>query len=225
MSGAVPVGADQEGAPMFYLIRVVLVIMAALSASAATAQNYPSKAVRLVVAFPPGGATDIIARVVGQPLSVRLGQPVVVDNRPGSNGNIAADIVAKAPGDGHTLLLGSDSFFGINPHLYAKMPMDPMKAFVPIATLVANQLVLAVNPTLVQANDFRGFIEQARAARPELAYASIGNGSQHHLGMEMLKQQAGIKLTHVPYKGGGPGGNAVIAANQGATAAVVPGPF
>src|SRR5262245_12974262 len=196
---------------MSCFIRIAVAACAALFTTAALAQSYPTKAVRLVVAFPPGGATDVIARVVGQPLSVRLGQPVVVDNRPGSNGNIAADIVAKAPADGYALLLGSDSFFGINPHLYAKMPMDPMKAFVPIATLVANQLVLAVNPTLVQANDFRGFIEQARAARPELAYASIGNGSQHHLGMEMLKQQAGIKLTHVPYKGGGPAGNAVIA--------------
>jgi tripartite-type tricarboxylate transporter receptor subunit TctC len=196
---------------MACMIRIAVVALAALSADTALAQSYPTKAIRLVVAFPPGGATDVIARVVGQPLSVRLGQPVVVDNRPGSNGNIAADIVAKSAADGHTLLLGSDSFFGINPHLYSKMPVDPRKAFVPIATLVANQIVLAVNPTLVPSTDFRGFIEQARAARPELAYASIGNGSQHHLAMEMLKQRAGIKLTHVPYKGGGPAGNAVIA--------------
>ena len=193
------------------LIRLVLAALVATFATAASAQTFPTKPIRLVVAFPPGGATDIIARVVGQPLSVRLGQPVVVENRPGSNGNIAADMVARSTPDGHTLLLGSDSFFGINPHLYPKMPMDPMKAFVPIATLVANQLVLAVNPALVPANDFRGFIDVAKRARPELAYASIGNGSQHHLAMEMLKQQAGIKLTHVPYKGGGPAANATIA--------------
>src|SRR6266850_3472412 len=204
----------RRNCPMPGLTRVVaaaFATFATLFADAALAQSYPTKAVRMVVAFPPGGATDIIARVVGQPLSVRLGQPVVVENRPGSNGNIAADAVARSTPDGHTLLLGSDSFFGINPHLYPKMPMDPMKAFVGIGTLVSNQLVLAVNPALVLANDFRGFIDVAKRARPELAYASIGNGSQHHLAMEMLKQQAGIKLTHVPYKGGGPAANATIA--------------
>jgi len=195
---------------MSRLIHVAVAVFVALFASGALAQSYPSKAVRVVVAFPPGGATDVIARVVGQPLSVRLGQPVVVDNRPGSNGNIAADIVAKSAADGHTLLLGSDSFFGINPHLYAKMPVDPMKAFVPIATLVANQLVLVVNASLMPVTDVPGFVEHARRARPELAYGSIGNGSQHHLAMEMLKQAGGFKLTHVPYRGGAPAANAMI---------------
>lgn len=192
------------------LMRLAAAAFAALFATGALAQSYPTKAVRLVVAFPPGGATDVIARVVGQPLSVRLGQPVVVDNRPGSNGNIAADIVAKSAADGHTLLLGSDSLFGINPHLYAKMPVDPMKAFIPIATLVANQLVLVVNASLMPVNDVPGFVEHARRARPELAYGSIGNGSQHHLAMEMLKQAGGFKLTHVPYKGGAPAANAMM---------------
>lgn len=100
---------------MLGLTRLIIVTGATLFATSVLAQAYPTKAIRLVVAFPPGGATDVIARVVGQPLSVRLGQPVVVDNRRGSNGNIAADIVAKSPADGHTLLLGSDSLFGINP--------------------------------------------------------------------------------------------------------------
>src|SRR6476646_2876685 len=101
-------------------------------------------------------------------------------------------------------MLGSDAFFGINPHLYAKMPMDPQKAFVPIATLVANQLVLVVNPSLMPVNDVPGFVDFAKRANPEVAYGSIGNGSQHHLAMEMLKQAAGFKMTHVPYKGGAP---------------------
>ena len=195
---------------MSRFIRCALAAIVALLPAAALAQPYPAKAIRLVVAFPPGGATDIIARVVGQPLSVRLGQPVVVDNRPGSNGNIAADIVAKSPADGYTLLLGSDSLFAINPHLYPKMPVDPLKVFVPIATLVANQLVLVVNASLMPVDDLAGFVEYARRARPELAYGSIGNGSQHHLAMEMLKQLGGFKLTHVPYKGGAPAANAVI---------------
>jgi len=195
---------------MSRLIHIAVAVFVAPFATAALAQSYPTKAVRLVVAFPPGGATDVIARVVGQPLSVRLGQPVVVDNRPGSNGNIAADLVAKSAADGYTLLLGSDSLFGINPHLYPKMPVEPMKAFVPIATLVANQLVLVVNPSLMPVNDVQGFVAQARRAQPELAYGSIGNGSQHHLAMEMLKQAGGFKLTHVPYRGGAPAANAMI---------------
>jgi len=195
---------------MACLIRIAVAALGALIAAAAQAQTYPTKPVRIVVAFPPGGATDIIARVVGQPLSVRLGQPVVVDNRPGSNGNIAGDLVAKSAADGHTLLLGSDSYFGINPHLYPKMSVDPMKAFAPIGTLVANQLVLVVNASMVPVDDFPGFIAFAKRANPPLAYGSIGNGSQHHLGMEMLKLAGGFKSTHVPYKGGAPAANAVI---------------
>jgi tripartite-type tricarboxylate transporter receptor subunit TctC len=210
---------------MIGLVRFVVAMIVSAIATSAFAQNYPTKAIRLVVGFPPGGAVDIIGRVVGQSMSTRLGQPVVVENRPGSNGNIAADFVAKAAPDGYTLLMGSDSYFGINPHLYAKMTHDPMKAFVPIATLVTNQLVLAVNPALVPAADLRGFVDLAKRANPQLAYGSIGNGSQHHLAMEMLKQQAGIKLTHVPYRGGGPAGNAVIAGEVAAMfggGAVVP---
>jgi tripartite-type tricarboxylate transporter receptor subunit TctC len=191
----------------------------ALWTGAAQAQTYPTRPIRLIVAFPPGGATDVIARTVGTPLSARLGQTVVVDNRPGSNGNIAAELAAKARPDGYTLLLGSDSLFGINPHLYAKMPVDPQKEFVPIATLVANQVALAVNPSL-PVKDFPQFIDHARRASPPLFYASIGNGSQHHLAMELLKREAGISLTHAPYKGGGP---AAIATVSGEVAAMFGG--
>jgi tripartite-type tricarboxylate transporter receptor subunit TctC len=195
---------------MVCLTRFALAATLALSATAAMGQGYPNRPVRLIVAFPPGGATDVIARVVGQPLGARLGQQIIVDNRPGSNGNIAAELTAKARPDGYTLMIGSDSLFGINPHLYAKMPVDLTKDFVPITNLVANQVILAVNPSNVPVNDLKGFVDFAKRANPPLFYASIGNGSQHHLAMEMLKRQAGFEATHVPYKGGGPAGIAVM---------------
>jgi tripartite-type tricarboxylate transporter receptor subunit TctC len=195
---------------MVCLTRFALAATLALSATAAMGQGYPNRPVRLIVAFPPGGATDVIARVVGQPLGARLGQQIIVDNRPGSNGNIAAELTAKARPDGYTLMIGSDSLFGINPHLYAKMPVDLTKDFAPITNLVANQVILAVNPSNVPVNDLKGFVDFAKRANPPLFYASIGNGSQHHLAMEMLKRQAGFEATHVPYKGGGPAGIAVM---------------
>ena len=115
---------------------------------AAPAQSYPTRPIRLIVPIPPGGAPDIAARVVGQKLGERLGQPVVAENRAGSNGNIAMDTVAKATPDGYTLLLGADSQITINPHLYASMPLDPMKDLVPVASVAGNQFVLSVNPSL-----------------------------------------------------------------------------
>jgi tripartite-type tricarboxylate transporter receptor subunit TctC len=171
--------------------------------TSAWAQPYPNRPIRLLVSYPPGGAADLVARAVGLPLAARLGQPVVVENRPGSNGNLAGELVAGANPDGHTLLLGPSALFGINPHLYAKMSIDPLKDLLPVASLVSNALLLATNPKLGPLN-FRDFIEFARGAKSPLFYASIGNGSEHHLAMEMLKRTAGIDLTHVPYKGGGP---------------------
>jgi tripartite-type tricarboxylate transporter receptor subunit TctC len=174
------------------------------------AQTYPSRPIRMNVGFPPGGAADIVARLVGQGLSVRLGQPVVIENRPGSGGNVAGEATAKAAPDGYTIMHGPDNLFMANPHLYAKMTFDPLKDLVPIASLTANQLVLAVHPS-VQANNLREFVELARRAKPPMFYASIGNGSQHHLAMEILKQHVGIDLTHVPYRGGGPAGIGLLA--------------
>ena len=162
------------------------------------------------MAFPPGGAADIVARLVAQPLSARLGQPVVVENKPGSGGNIAGELIAHAAPDGYSLLIGPDNLFTINPHLFSKMSFDPLKDIVPVATVQSNVLVLAINPK-VPAQDFKEFIALADRADQPLFYASIGNGSLHHLAMEMLKQEAGIKLTHVPYRGGGPAGIAVLA--------------
>lgn len=197
---------------MLGLIRFALATTLALAGAAASAaaQPYPNRPIRLIVSFPPGGAVDMIARTVGQPLGERLGQSVVIDNRPGSNGIIAADIAAHARPDGYTLFMGSDSLFEVNPHIYSRMTVHPMKDFVPIATLISNQLILAVNPTAVPVKDFPGFIDLAKRTSPPLFYASIGNGSMHHLAMELLKKTAKIDLTHVPYKGGGPAGIAVL---------------
>jgi len=174
-----------------------------LCAAPVGAQNYPDRPIRLLVSFPPGGAADLVARVVGQALAVRLGQPVVVENRPGSNGNVAGDLVAHAPADGYTLMLGGSALFAINPHLYARMPFDPLSDLKPVASLVSNALLLTENPALAPKN-FASFIAYARQARPPLLYGSIGNGSEHHLAMELLKLEAGIAMTHVPYRGGAP---------------------
>jgi len=179
-------------------------------ASGAHAQPYPARPIHLVVAIPPGGAPDIAARIVAERLSQTMGQAFVVDNKPGANGNIAAEFVAKAPPDGYTLLLGQDSIFVINPYLYKKMPVDVRHALVPVSPVATNAFVLAINPS-VPAKTFQEFIEIARKSNPPLTYASGGNGSQHHLMMEMLKQRAGIELMHVPYKGGAPATTATLA--------------
>jgi tripartite-type tricarboxylate transporter receptor subunit TctC len=203
-----------------FLLAAAAAVVLCLVVTAASAQSFPSRPIRIVVSFPPGGATDVIARTVGAPLGQRLGQNVVVDNRPGSNGNISAELAANARPDGHTLLLGSDSLFGINPHLYSKMPVDLRKAFVPVTNLVTNLLLLTVNPDKVPSKTLPEFIDFARNANPPLFYASIGNGSQHHIAMELLKRTANINLTHVPYKGGGP---AAIATVGGETLAMFGG--
>ncbi len=192
------------------LARLFVVAAAGLLALPAAAEDYPTRPIRLYLAFPPGGAADIVARLVAQPLSERLGQPVVVENKPGSGGNIVGELIAHAPPDGYSLLIGPDNLFTINPHLFSKMSFDPLKDIVPVATVQSNELVLAINPK-VPAKNFEEFIALAKRTDPPLFYASIGNGSLHHIAMEMLKQEAGIKLTHVPYRGGGPAGIAVLA--------------
>jgi tripartite-type tricarboxylate transporter receptor subunit TctC len=152
----------------------------------------------------------LVGRILAPKLSEALGQPVVVENRVGGNGNIAGEAVAKSPADGYTLLVGNDSLFVINAHLYKQMPFDPLKDLAPVASLVSNGFFLAINPS-VPAQSFQEFIEYARRADPPLQYASGGNGSQHHLTMERLKVRAGFKMVHVPYKGGAPATTATVA--------------
>jgi tripartite-type tricarboxylate transporter receptor subunit TctC len=189
---------------------LVTALMSVALAAGALAQGYPNRPIRVIVGYPPGGAVDLIARLYGQGLSVRLGQPVVIENKPGSGSNLAADLAAKSAPDGYTLFHGPDNVFMSNPHIYRNMPFDVFKDLVPVASVSSNQLVMAVHPS-VPANDFRAFVELARKTKPPLFYASIGNGSQHHLAMEMLKQHVGIDLTHVPYRGGGPAAIALVA--------------
>jgi len=195
--------------------RALLLVVLSFAAATAFAQ-FPSRPITILVPIPPGGAPDIAARLIAQKLSESVGQPVVVENRVGANGNIASDLVARSQPDGHTLGLLADSQITINPHLYKKMPLDTLRDLTPVTTVAANQFVLTVNPSL-PVRTFPEFIEYARKANPPLPYASGGNGSQHHLTMEMLKQRAGINLLHVPYKGGAPAAAATVA---GDTAAV-----
>ena len=190
-------------------VAILTVLALGLAVSAVRAQSYPNRPIRMLVGFPPGGASDIVTRLVSQALSVRLGQPVVIENRAGSGSNLAADAAVKSAPDGYTLVHGADNLFIVNPHIYPHMPFDPLKDLVPVSSLLANQLLLAVWPS-VPAQDLRAFVALARATKPPLFYASIGNGGQHHLAMEMLKQHVGIDLIHVPYRGGGPAALALL---------------
>jgi len=188
---------------------MVRLLLALFFISSSVCAQYPTRAIHLFVPNPPGGATDTVARVLAPKLGEALGQPVVVENRPGSNGNLAMEATARAAPDGYTLLLCADAQIVIGPHLYAQMPLDTLKDLDPVATLVNTQMVLTVSPALPVKN-LQEFVDYARRANPPLAYASIGNGSQHHLVMEMFKARAGIDLMHVPFKGGGPATMAIL---------------
>lgn len=167
----------------------------------AHAQGYPSKPVRLIVGLPAGGGADTITRIVAARLSETLGQPVLVENRVGSGGLIAADAVAKSTPDGYTLLLGSISYNAIFASFYKKLPYDPVKDFAPISLVATLPNVLVVNLSM-PAQSVSEFIAYAKAHPGKISYASSGNGSTLHLSMEMLKSMAGIEVVHVPYKGG-----------------------
>lgn len=175
----------------------------ACSAPTAFAQAYPSKPVRVIVSFPPGGAADQIARAVSQPLQDALGQPVVVENRAGANGNIAGEAVAKSPADGHTLLMSSGGTVSINPHLYARMPFDPAKDLVPVAAAARVLVFLEVHPK-VPVNSAKEFIAYLKANPGKLSFGSPGNGSSPHLAAEMMKASANVFATHIPYRGAAP---------------------
>src|SRR5438874_7661875 len=166
-------------------------------ASAAAAQTKP---VRIVVAYPPGGGIDVMGRQIAEKLTAAWGQPVVVENRPGANTIVAAEAVARAASDGSTVLLTTDATFSINPHLYARLPYDAERDFIPVTMLVLLQQLLVANPAL-PANTLAELIALAKAKPGTINYASYGSGSQPHLSGEMLKYKAGVDLVHVPYKG------------------------
>jgi len=175
----------------------------ALFAGAQTPPNYPVKPIRMVVPFPPGGATDIMARGVAQRLTEVWGQPVVVDNRPGAGGNIGSELVAKAAPDGYTLEMGTVGTHAINPSLYSKMPYDHVKDFVPVILVAGVPNVLVVNPS-VPANSMQELIAYAKANPDKLNFASSGSGTSIHLSGELFKVMAGVQMRHVPYKGSAP---------------------
>lgn len=194
------------------LSRTVLcgVLLAALPFTAyAQGAAYPTKPIRLIVAFDPGGSTDIIGRLVGQKLSERLGQQVIVDNRGGAGGTIGTEIAARASPDGYTLTMGTTSTHVIAPAAYANVKYDPVKDFQPITLVAITPYLLTLHPG-VQAKSLKEFIALVKSQPGKLNYASAGTGTTTHLAMEMLKISAGMNLVHVPYKGNGPAGIATI---------------
>lgn len=176
--------------------------LAAVCGAAAAADAYPARPVRMIVAVPPGGPADTLARLVGPRLGEALGQTVVIDNRPGANGIIAYEMAARAPADGYTFVLVAAGV-SINPSLYRKVPYDPIKDFAPITQGVAVPNILVVHPSVAAAS-VKELIAVARASQGKLAFASAGNGTSGHLALELFRQSAGIDVVHVPYKGGGP---------------------
>lgn len=188
---------------------LVLAAFACLAPSSALAQSYPTKPIRLVVTSPPGGANDIQSRIIGLRLAERLGQPVVIDNRGGASGMLAAEIVAKAPADGYTLLGGTNSTFSVNPTLFPKIPYA-LGDFAPVSVTVMTPHVLLVHPSL-PAKSVRELVALARAQPGRLNYASSGAGSAFHLGMELLKTTANVQIVHVPFKGSALSVNAMLA--------------
>src|SRR2546428_13742109 len=180
-------------------MQLILGSLLSLCCFAAHAGPWPVKPVRIVVAYPPGGGIDILARSFADKLAAPWGQPVIVENKPGANTILAAELVAKAT-DGHTVLMASEGTFSINPHMYAKLPYDAQRDFLPVTLLVLLQQLLVANPSL-PANNLAELIALAKARPGSINYASYGSGSQPHLSGEMLKYKAGIDLVHVPYKG------------------------
>ncbi len=189
-----------------------------LIAGAGLAQSaWPNKPVRIVVPFAPGGTTDILARAVAPELSKAFGQQFVVDNRAGAGGNVGADIVAKSPGDGYTLLMGTVGTHGINKALYAKLPYDPQKDFVPITLVAGVPNVMVMNAEKAKSlgiNSVTDFIKYAKANPGKLNMASSGNGTSIHLAGELFKSMTGIFMTHIPYRGSGPALLDMVAGNM-----------
>ncbi len=175
----------------------------ALAAATASAQIYPNKAIRIVVPYPPGGGADMTARPIAQQLSERWGQPVVIDNRGGASGMIGADILAKAPPDGYTLMVSASAEPALNVALYPKMPYDPIRDFAPITLAIVIPMALVVHPSL-PIKSVKEYLEIARAKPGSMTYGSAGAASPHHFAGEWLKMLAKIDIVHVPYKGMGP---------------------
>ena len=192
-----------------FLIAAILGMAAHAVATTASAQNapgkssYPTRTIRMLLPFPPGGGSDIMARKFAQKMTERWGQQVVVDNRPGAGGNIAAEAAANAAPDGYTLLVAASAQLAVNPAVYPKLPFDPVKSFSPISLLGSVPNMLVANPSL-PVHSLKEFIAFAKARPGQLSYATAGSGSTAHLSVELLKLETGIELLHVPYRGAAP---------------------
>jgi tripartite-type tricarboxylate transporter receptor subunit TctC len=185
------------------LAAAAAVVAMCAGGGAARADGYPDKPIKLVVGFPPGGPTDAVARLMGEKASQALGQPVIVENRPGASGNIAAAYVAKAPADGYTLFFSTAGVLSMNPFLYKNPGFDVLKDFAPITLAISVPALLVVQPSF-PANDVKTLVERAKAAPGSISFASAGFGGPPHMAVELLKHVASIDLLHVPYKGAGP---------------------
>jgi tripartite-type tricarboxylate transporter receptor subunit TctC len=185
------------------MLRLLLFTVLLLAPPVSKAQSWPQKPVRVIVPFAPGGASDLMPRLVGEKLAAIWAQPVVIDNRPGAAGNIGMEAGAKSPPDGYTLLAAPNGNLVVNPHMYSKLAYDVFKDLAPVTRIAAVQNVLVVNPE-VAASSMKEFIALARAKPGALNFGSPGNGSQAHVGVELLKMQLGLDLVHLPYQGVGP---------------------
>ena len=185
------------------MLRLLLLTALLLAPPVSKAQSWPQKPVRVIVPFAPGGASDLMPRLVGEKLTAIWGQPVVIENRPGAAGNIGMEAGAKSPPDGYTLLLAPNGNLVVNPHMYSKLAYDVFKDLAPVTRIAAVQNVLVINAE-VPASSMKEFIALARAKPGALNFGSPGNGSQAHVGVELLKMQLGLDLVHLPYQGVGP---------------------
>ena len=199
---------------MLKIVQALLAIAAAVLAPSALAQTYPAKPVKIIVTFPPGGATDTIARALSQPLTQALGQQVVVENRPGANAIIGMEACAKSPPDGYTLCLTNNDAITFNPTLFAKLPYDPDRDLYPIANVGVIEQVIVANAGLPAAS-FKEVLELSRQKPGAVTWSSFGPGSMGHLYIDWLNNHTGSKIVHVPYKGAGPAMNAVAAGEVG----------
>jgi len=203
-------------------IKVFVLLLAAMSSAAsALAQTYPAKPIRLVVPFSPGGAADLTARTLGQKMSEQLGQPIVIDNKPGANGVLGIDAVAKSAPDGYTILLTDRGSLAVNPSLYTKLPYDSLKDFAYIGIVTDGPYVLVANPKL-DVKTPQELVALSKAKPGTLSYASYGVGSMAQLNLEAFNQQMGTDMLHVPYKGAGPAAQAAVAGDVSVTIAAVP---
>lgn len=186
-----------------WMTRLLFGVALLVLAATAHAQGWPAKPIRLVVGFPPGGVADVLARLVAAPLGNALGQPVIVENRAGANGNLATEAVARAAPDGYTFLVTSGSAIVINPHLYDKMPVDPLRQLEPVTAMARVPVYLVVRSDL-PASSVSEFLALARAKPGRLTYGTPGNGSSPHIAGELLQRASAVSIAHVPYKGAGP---------------------